>query len=180
MLYFVTGNKDKIRTAETYLYPHNIQFTTQSLQITEIQSESIEDIAKDKAEQAYLALKQPLIVNDHGWSIPGLSGFPGAFMKYMNEWLTPQDFLNLTRELKDRRIILTDVLCFTDGNQTKIFKSELTGTLITEIKGSKPHAMTITTFDNQKTVAEYFDEDIDPFAHNKTWEEFSSWYSQLL
>lgn len=176
MLYFITGNTDKTRMAETHLQPKNIPYTVKSLPLIEIQSNSIEEIAKSKAEQAFMQLQKPLIVSDHGWSIPGLNGFPGPFMKYMNEWLTPQDFLHLTQNLKNRRIILTDVICFKDKAETKIFSSELTGHLIKEIKGDYLPAMTITTFDNNKTVAQYFEESIDPFHNNQTWKEFVEWY----
>jgi non-canonical purine NTP pyrophosphatase (RdgB/HAM1 family) len=176
MLYYVTSNKEKIITAKKHLDPHNISFTSRTLPLIEIQSDSIEEITVDKAKQAFEILKQSLLVNDHGWDIPGLNGFPGPYMKYMNEWLSSQDFLNLTKDLKDRTIILHEVACFKDDKITKIFKTDFHGTLIKEIRGRADPAMSIVTFDNVKTVAEYMEGKISPFKENAVWEEFAEWY----
>lgn len=109
-LLFVTSNELKFIHAQHMLEQFGITLTRQHFDLQELQSESGEEIARHKAEQAYAEFKQPLVVNDDSWSIPGLNGFPGPYMKSINHWLTNEDFLNLTRPLKDRRIILQQQL----------------------------------------------------------------------
>lgn len=101
---FITTNAEKIKSAKHYLDPLNIPFSTQSLDLTEIQSSSIEEIAKFKAHQAFAILKKPVLVSDHGWAFHALNGFPGAYMKEVNKWFTPQDFLNLLKDKQDRSV----------------------------------------------------------------------------
>jgi non-canonical purine NTP pyrophosphatase (RdgB/HAM1 family) len=177
MLYYITGNKDKIWAAEKGLNPYNIKFEPRPLELPEIQSESIEEIAQDKARKAFKILQKPLIVNDHGWSIPALKGFPGPYMKYINKWFTSQNFLDLTHDLSDRSIILTDVLCYIDSANIKFFKSEFKGTILREIKGEGlPTMRLVSMTDDNKTVAEYISGEQDPFFNNTNWENFAEWY----
>lgn len=178
MFYYITGNEDKILMAEEKLRSYEIAFKTKSLPLIEIQSQSIEEIAKNKAEQAYAIIREPIAVSDHGWSIPGLQGFPGPFMKYMNEWLTPHDFLNLTKDLTDRTIILTDIICYKDSKQLQTFTAHSTGTLLKEVRGENPPCMTITTFDGKKTVAEYFAEGVHPIGLKSAWDDFAKFYQK--
>ena len=118
---YVTGNQSKIDTAQQYLIKKEITVTQEKVAIDEIQSENIEEVALDKAKKAYKALQKPLLVNDAGWIIPALNGFPGPFMKYMNKWLTAEDFLNLMKGKVDNTVILREVYVYSDGKQSKIF-----------------------------------------------------------
>lgn len=177
MLYYITGNKRKAEVAQNNLKSFNIELTIHPLELVEIQSESIEEIARDKAQQAFKIIKKPLIVTDHGWFIPALNGFPGPYMKYVNQWFTSEDFLNLTKNLKDRTIVLSDVLCYIDRTSMKIFKSEFTGKLLTEIKGEGlPTMKLVTMTDDQKSVAQYISEGKDPFIHNTNWKKLAQFY----
>lgn len=129
MLYYVTGNQNKIAIAKKYLTPLNIVFKPIQLPIQEIQSYSIEQISINKAKQAFEILKKPLITNDHGWSITALNGFPGAYMRYVNDWLTAGDFQLLMSGRENREAILTEVLCFIDSEGTKTFTMKHKGTV---------------------------------------------------
>ena len=88
---YVTSNKGKIQVAQKYLGQLGITVEGYHLDMEEIQSHSGEDIITRKAEQAFKAINKALIVSDHFWNIEALKGFPCAYMKYMNEWLKPQD-----------------------------------------------------------------------------------------
>ena len=76
MITVVTGNKNK--AAEVAAFFDGIAEVSHiSFDCIEPQSDSITEIAKAKAEQAYAALKIPLIVDDTGLFIEALAGFPG-------------------------------------------------------------------------------------------------------
>jgi len=152
---FVTSNEHKVKTAKVMCDKYNISFGRENIDIVEIQS-SGEEIALDKARQAYKKFKSPVVVTDDSWNIPGLNGFPGAYMRYVNQWLKPKDFINLTHGLSDRRIIMEHVIAYKDSDNEKIFTTNIPGVLLTESRGSSiiPH-FSVMSFDGGKTsVAE--------------------------
>jgi len=63
-IFYVTGNDHKFKDAKRYAKEFGINLIQKKLNIKEIQSNSIEKIAKDKAKQVFNILKHPLIVND--------------------------------------------------------------------------------------------------------------------
>lgn len=135
---YVTGNPAKLRTAQNFLQGMGIEVEQKTVEIDEIQSDSIEKISLDKAKKSFEILQQPLIVNDSGWFFLGLNGFPGPFMKYVNDWFSGENFLDLTRNLKDRRVILKQVIVWTNGKEYKVFEHDTHCFLHKEIQGDSP------------------------------------------
>ena len=102
---FITGNKRKIREARSSCDLFNIHVEPRSVFINEIQDHDPINITKQKARDAFNAIKEPLIVNDAFWSITALNGFPGGYMKDMIDWFKSIDFINLMKDKKDKSII---------------------------------------------------------------------------
>lgn len=177
MLHFISSNKNKVARAEQFLQPHDIKFVTKDIDLIEIQSHSIEEIALDKAKAAFKIIQEPLFVSDHGWAITALNGFPGAYMKYINEWLTPQDFLNLMKDKENREMIFTEYLCFTDGTITKSFSETIKGHILFESKGRSAPWMTVSSFSTDNTsIAEAIRDKPSAINDSMVFEEFALWY----
>lgn len=174
MLIFVTSNKEKIDSAKRNLNPLGIEFESQNLHIVEIQSNSMEEIVLDKAQKAYAQLQVPLFVSDHGWSITALKGFPGPYMRSMNDWLTPQDFLTLTAPYDNKEIFRQELLCYIDSHGETIFRADVKGRILPEPKGEGHPATTIVTLSKSgKSVAECIAEGINAYDENPIWDEFA-------
>ncbi len=159
-----------------------------ALDIDEIQGEDPEVIVRDKARRAHEQLGMPVVVSDDTWDIPSLKGFPGAYMKSINYWFRPVDFLRLMDGIEDRRIILHQYLAYTDGNMTEVFRNDVAGEIANEARGKseKSPNMTITVLDsdNGKTIAEVLDQDEDAvIARYKdrpdAWHGFVKWYKNI-
>lgn len=178
MLYFVTGNQHKIDSAKIILSPLHIEFEVINLPLIEIQSNSIEEIAKNKGEQAYEQLKKPLIIKDDGWHIDALNGFPGPYMKFVNEWFSVDDYQNLLRSKKNKKVIFTEVICYKDDTQTKVFKGEIEGTYMDTPRGSANHPfMELVTFRKDNlTMAEAANKGLLEFEESTAWKDFGKWY----
>lgn len=176
-LLFVTGNSSKHKFAQHKLTPYKIELIQKDLDLKEIQSDSIEEIAQFKAAQAFIILKKPLIVSDHGWSIPALKGFPGPYMKYVNEWFSPEDFLNLMKPHKDKSVILKQVICFTDGEHMKVFVHESEGKFLKEKSGNGLSSTTVISYDKKgKSIAEVNSETNKSAVDDSVlWEELAKW-----
>ena len=82
---YVTGNPEKFKNAQQFFTQHVIEIEQLALPLEEIQASDPVEIAKKKAEEAFKECQKPLFVNDASWSIPALRGFPGPFMKYINQ-----------------------------------------------------------------------------------------------
>ncbi|MEL6527009.1 MAG: non-canonical purine NTP pyrophosphatase [Chloroflexota bacterium] len=132
MLYYVTSNDFKFSGAVKRVKNYGIELTQARLALEEIQSYSIEEIATKKAIFAFDQLKKPLLVSDIGWNILALGGFPGAFMSYIDSWLSTENFLKLMEGLEDRRIILTQVIVYKDKHQSKVFEHTIQGVILEE------------------------------------------------
>jgi len=183
MLYFVSSNKRKFANAQRILKNHSIDIKNIDIPLLEIQSNFIKEIVLHKADQAFSTLNKPLLISDHGWEIPGLKGFPGPYMKYMNEWLTAQNFLDLTKNLTDRRIFLHEFVCFKNQTQTKIFKQTHTGVLLKTIQGDPDidyPAMTICSFIPGLSEAEAIKSGKHSFNSEELWENFANWYEKVM
>ncbi len=184
MLYFITGNKHKIETAKIELDKQNIPFASKNLALTEIQSYSIEEIALHKAKQAFEMLHQPLIVKDDGWFISSLNGFPGAYMKYVNDWFSAQDFLLLMQNRTDRTITLHEVLCYIDDKHVQTFSADIKGTFLDRIEGEDiPSNQVVTLRKDKKSIALARNEGLllyDSEINERAWQAFAKWYKENL
>lgn len=178
MLYFVTENQPKLHNANIILKSFGLHLTGKPIHLTEIQTDSLEEIALYKAKQAYEKIKEPLVVKDDGWYITALQGFPGVYMKYMNEWLTVNDFLNLLKPYKNRGIIFKEALCYIDKNQHKIFVNTIEGKILKKPTGKSVPMATLATFRKDgKTMAECINEGIHFADIDATvWNDFAQWY----
>jgi non-canonical purine NTP pyrophosphatase (RdgB/HAM1 family) len=184
-VYFATTNKDKIQIAQTVCADAGITVEPVMIEVDEIQGEDPELIVVDKAKRAFEVLGKPVIVSDDTWNIRALNGFPGPYMKSINYWFTPQDFLRLMDGVKDRKATIHQYLAYTDGKTTKVFKNEIPGKIINEIRGenSKSPNTTVTVLDsdNGKTIAEVFERGeaavIERYKNRPdAWHEFIKWH----
>ena len=132
-LYFITGNKNKFEFAEKFFKKSedNNYFNLIQLAVStpEIQSDSVEQIALYSAQWAYDQLKKPVIKSDAGLYIEALRGFPGPFMKYINDWLSQGDLLRLMGGKTDRKVIFRDALTFVFEDIKESFVSDTEGTI---------------------------------------------------
>ena len=182
MLYYITSNQDKIRVAKKYLSPFEIIFEGKDMELFEKQSDDIREIAIEKAKQAYAVIKQPLFVNDAGWHITALNGFPGSFMKFVNGWLTAEDILNLMSPHTNREVILREVVCYIDDTKIKPFIGEKKGIVLHTNTDSTdiPSRSIISLSSTGKSISECWKEGIPPAEDYPVWQEFGKWYSNNL
>ena len=69
-------------------------------------------------------------MNDSGWFITALNGFPGSYLRYMNKWFTSDEYLKILEGKKTREVILKEVLCYIDSKQIKTFSGEVRGQIL--------------------------------------------------
>lgn len=177
---YVTGNQGKFKTAEFILKDFGVELEQKSLDITEIQAETIEEVALDKAKKAFNQVKEPLFISDSGWIISALKGFPGPYMKYINDWFEPKDFLNLMRDKEERKTTLRQAIVYIDNNQTKIFTFDSPGKILDRVTGNSgiPSDRVISLSKNGRSIAEEKEQTAGGFSlggEERLWQDFGEW-----
>jgi XTP/dITP diphosphohydrolase len=178
---FVTSNDHKVMTAKAVCDELGLTFERINMDLLEIQSDDAAAIARHKVEQAYEELKSPVAVTDDSWLIPGLNGFPGPYMKYINQWFRPQDFLNLTKDLEDRRIIMRQVIAYKDAQNEKVFAADIEATLLKEVRGQSviPHFAVISFDGGKHSVAESEADGVMAVSQKaNAWHQLGEWLRQ--
>ncbi len=176
----ITGNADKLRDLQAACAPFGIEVEQLDLPVDEIQSHEPEKIAQHKAKQAYKLAGRPVLVQDTHWNILALRGFPGAYMRYVSEWLKPEDFLALMAGKADRTIIRTYTVVYYDGKRSKLFSKDVMGTIADAPRGKGVAIdQIVITAGQTRTIAEIRSEDgVSSVApEDSAWHEFAKWYT---
>ena len=129
-LYFATTNQGKLKTMQRYFEAMEAPFELEQieLELTEIQSNNLSEIAMAKAAEAQAQLQAPVLVDDSGLFIDALDGFPGPYSKYTEEKLGAKGLLKLLEGEENRRCNFYNALALADSSGT-IFLFEDTESL---------------------------------------------------
>ncbi len=177
---FVTTNSYKFEVAQQFFarLPEN-EFTVvqYDIETPEVQDDSEGRIAEQSALWVSRQLGELSVASDVGFRIDSLGGFPGPFVKYANNWLQPNDVLNMMRPHADRSARFVDVLAVaTPEGESKVFVTETPGTIVDaesvpDIKWTMD-AVFIPE-GHTKTLAEMDDEEKDAVWSDEGWHELT-------
>ena len=125
---FITSNKGKIKSLENSLKLNNIdvQICAQNLDIMEPQFDTVQEVSKYKALKAFEILKEPVLVEDGGFSVFELKGFPGVYTKYVLKTLGADGILKLMQGVSNRAAKFVSVATFVNEDGT-LFQFEREG-----------------------------------------------------
>jgi len=141
-LYYITKNRLKIRRAIEFCKNTNIEIEQLAIDTPEIQGESSIEIAKSSVEFVAQQVNKPLVKLDVSFHIEALNGFPGPFVKYINNWLVPQQILRLMEGENNRRAYWLDALVlYLPGEPIRTFSSKEEGTIALEPRGENGWGM---------------------------------------
>jgi XTP/dITP diphosphohydrolase len=133
---FVTGNTLKYQVAKGIFEKYQIILNQQVLNISELQSTEVAEVASYSAQLAIEQINKPVIVSDVGWYITSLNGFPGTFVKYTNDWLGSEKMLKLMEGELNREVIVKECVGLCIPNQpVKTFISNTKGSIGQEMMG---------------------------------------------
>lgn len=112
--------------------------THQKIDLEEIQSADIAEVARHKIDQAYAVAGVPVIIDDFGFCIDALNGLPGPFTKF---FVQPADGLEklcrITDSLDSRAAKVMCAIAYKDAHETKIFVKSLAGAIATHPRGTR-------------------------------------------
>lgn len=179
-VYFVTGNAYKFEVAQKAVEGTGIELIQERLDTPEIQSTSVEEVAAYSAKWACEKSGKPVVVTDAGYYIEALKGFPGPYIKYINQWLTSEDLVRLMQGKENRKVISRDCLAYCEpGKEPVTFVCEWVGQIadrpvITDKPGSTSINEIFIPEGYDKVEAEISKEEMIKFwAKNDPWKRLA-------
>ena len=139
-IYFVTGNKGKIETAEVELSPLGIDVIQwNKIEFSEPRTYDLNEIAISKAKQAFDVLQKPLMVLDAGFYMHRWVDFPGPFTNHALKTLGLDGIMKLV-EKEDRGCEFRNALAYIDDSldEPKIFYVTIKGIIGEKIGPDNP------------------------------------------
>ncbi len=174
----ITGNEHKLRNVKANLGSYGIEVEGEAIDTPEIQASEVGEVAEYSAIYANKLLKKPVLKMDVGFEISCLGGFPGPFVKYINEWLLPEKILEMIKEEKDRKARFVDVVSYCSGaKKVQSFKMILDGTLVDTVRGENGWGIDKIFMPEgfDKTLAEMTDEERDKVWGAEHWKDLASY-----
>jgi XTP/dITP diphosphohydrolase len=167
-LLFLTGNRFKFEVVQRALLGAPLLLEQKRLAVPEIQSNSVQEIAEFSAEWARSQIDQPFFVTDSGFYIDALNGFPGPFIKFINQWFSTEDLLRLMHDKVYRRMTIHDCLVYVEPGQAAMsFHGSFQGNLAKE-----PGPSTGTPIE-RLFVPDGYQTPISEFSHDEQVEYWS-------
>ena len=142
-IYFITSNRRKFASLQKLLQPLGIDLQQLDYDFDEGRGLDIQTIAKSKLSQAKKVFpNKRLIVDDRGFFIPALKGFPGPFVKLLLDSFSYPGIIKLMQAETDRRAIFSFAVGYFDGEKDHIFVADEEGFIIDELRGDNLHGWT--------------------------------------
>jgi non-canonical purine NTP pyrophosphatase (RdgB/HAM1 family) len=125
-LTFITGNLGKAKYLSDYF---QMPVEHVKLDLKEIQSLDLEEVARDKAERAYEIMQSSVLVEDVSLVYKGMKALPGPLIKWFLETLGNEGLCRLADNLPTRDALAEVKFALRDENGTHIFSGSMEGTI---------------------------------------------------
>jgi len=126
---FLTSNRHKFAEAQTILKPYNLKLIQKPAKGIEIQTDSIEEVARVCAENAYSRFHVPLCVEDSGLFVQSLRGFPGVYSSAIYTQVGCEGILRLLAQERQRSAKFVCALAYADSSGVRLFRGVVHGTI---------------------------------------------------
>ena len=186
VVFFATHNIHKFNEARAILSEFNITISMLRIKTSELQSDSLKEIAQNSAIEIYKKYGLPILVEDSGLFIESLNGFPGPYAAYVYKTIGNGGLITLMEKIINRNAVFKSsiVFCYNKNRKPELFEGEVMGTIA------------LKQFIDQPFLGFGFDPIFQPKGNSKLFAEmsipeknlvshraialrkFANWYSQ--
>lgn len=131
--FFATKNENKLREAGEILGRSLEQI---SVELFEPQGVKVEDVVREKAEDAFHKTGKFVLVEDTSLEFAAWNGLPGALIKWFLDTAGNEGILKMLSGETNRKAIAKTAIGFFDGAQARVFVGEISGTIPETIRGT--------------------------------------------
>ena len=126
----VTSNENKAREVAAF-FTGVADVAHTFLEIPEFRDNDVGVIAEAKARYAWDVLRCPLIVDDTGFFVNALNGFPGPYAAYVLDTIGMEGVLRLLEGKEDRSAYFETAIAYADGEgRVRVFRGVVEGTVV--------------------------------------------------
>jgi non-canonical purine NTP pyrophosphatase (RdgB/HAM1 family) len=160
---FISGNQHKVDYLRKWL---DLPVEHQAVDLDELQSLSLKSVVEHKAKQAYQLVKQPVLVEDVGFTFEAMGRLPGPLIKWFLEELGPEGLTQLANGLDHQKARVSIIYALYDGQQMHLFENHISGIVAPEPRGTYGFGWNAVFIPNgtDKTYAEMTDDEVRPFS----------------
>ena len=176
-LFFASSNEHKFEEVQRILSNLGVNIKLFKTTLEEIQSNSLNEIAKRKAIDAFTKIQKSIIIEDDGLFINSLNGFPGPYSSYAYDTIGNKGIIQLLQNSEHRDAKFVAIIAYYNGiDEVKLFESSIPGKISKEIeKGGWGYDPIFIPDGESKTYANVSDK--DKFSHRSAaLTKFSNWF----
>ncbi|PIU59690.1 non-canonical purine NTP pyrophosphatase, RdgB/HAM1 family [Candidatus Bathyarchaeota archaeon CG07_land_8_20_14_0_80_47_9] len=187
VVFFATNNINKFNEARKVLGEYGIAAGMLRVKNLEVQSDSLEEIARASVADAFERCHLPIIVEDAGLFIEALSGFPGPYAAYVYKTIGNDGLLKLMRDIENRKARFQSVITYLSAKTESpiCFGGEVAGEIVEEERrkgresgfGFDPIFKPVNS---ARTFAEMDTAEKNKCSHRaRALRKFAEWYGKL-
>ncbi|HEV8406033.1 MAG TPA: RdgB/HAM1 family non-canonical purine NTP pyrophosphatase [Nitrososphaera sp.] len=177
---FASTNQNKYREVQSILSTYGLAVDFVELNLTEIQSDSLEEIAGEKAKSAFARVSRPVIVEDDGLFIDALKGFPGQYSSHAYKTIGNDGIMKLLAGSTNRKASFRSLIAFYDGEHLSISEGKVEGRISNEItEGGWGFDPIFVPAGTSLTFAQLKDRKNEYSHRKKALDNFARWYLKL-
>jgi XTP/dITP diphosphohydrolase len=190
-IFFATGNAGKVEEMTPLFEDRDLELIQVETDVPEIDAMDVETVARQKVKDSFEAAKEKgevdeddiLIIEDTGFYVKGLSGFPGAEAAFFAETAGAEKILNLLEYGEDRSAYFKTAIAVIHGGEIEVFTGRMEGEVPREKRGvSHPHlpynSFFIPDHGEGKSLAENQELKDNEFHRRNAVENFLDWYDE--
>ncbi|KAF1078969.1 RdgB/HAM1 family non-canonical purine NTP pyrophosphatase [Methanogenium sp. MK-MG] len=126
----VTSNENKVKEVAAF-FAGVAEVAHIFLEIPEYRDNDVGVIAEEKARYAWNALHCPLIVDDTGFFVSALNGFPGPYAAYVLDTIGMEGILRLLEGAEDRSAYFETAIAYADTEGViRVFRGVVDGSIV--------------------------------------------------
>ncbi len=180
-IYFATSNVNKFLEAQSILAEYGLQLVQADHKRFEIQSDSIEEVARESARSAASKAGVATLVEDAGLFVDALRGFPGPYSSFVHATLGCDGILKLLNGISDRKARFVSAVAFCEpDSQPKCFSGVVEGAIVTEARGMFGFGFDpifVADGAGDRTFGEMQTNEKNRYSHRaKAFREFARWF----
>ncbi|MDQ3873123.1 MAG: RdgB/HAM1 family non-canonical purine NTP pyrophosphatase [Thermoproteota archaeon] len=177
---FASTNQNKFLEVQLILSTWKISVEFLQIHLVEIQSDSLEEIATEKAKTAFAKVGRPIVVEDDGLFIDSLGGFPGQYSSFVFKTIGNSGIIKLLAGSAKRSAYFRSLFAFYDGRTLSISEGRVDGKISCTITdGGWGYDPIFVPAGADLTFAQLKKRKNDYSHRKRALEKFARWYIKL-
>lgn len=188
-IYFATGNEGKIEEMQPFFDEEEVELVQLDVDVPEIDKMDVEDVASKKAmdsyskalEKDFISESDMLIVEDTGFYVESLGGFPGSEAAYFSRTAGVEKLLPLLKDEENREAYFKTAIGVVKNGEVNIFSGKLDGKVPEESRGDSHEYLPYNSFfipeerEGNSSLAENSMYESENFHRTKATINFLNW-----